>query len=120
MKSSELKGKYDEAVGQALAAIQANGDQRQLAAISVCDEVVATLVKMETNLLEGVKAGLIEICEQIAAEQTTPGTPERVVLERVAGAIKGLTEAVSEAFKQHRDVVEYNRDRFILGKVKAE
>lgn len=121
MKTTELtdqKNESQDLVTKALCAMKANGSPGQIAAISVCDEVVATLLKMEADLVGGVKAGLIEISEQIAADQTMPGTPERIVLERVAESTKGLTQAISEAFELHRSVVTYQRNRFVLGKIK--
>lgn len=120
MKSTEktdLPNKTQDLMVQALLAMRANGSSGQITTVSVCDEVVATLLKMETDLVGGIKAGLIDISEKIAADQTMAGTPERIVLELVAESTKGLTQAISEVFEQHRSVVTYQRNRFVLGKI---
>ena len=115
---SDDEHKSQNLVAQALCAMKANGSPGQIAAVSVCDEVVATLLKMEANLVNEVKASLIEITEQIAAEQTLPESPERIMLELVSESTKGLTQAISEAFELHRSVVRFQRNRFVLGKIK--
>lgn len=117
MINQSTRAKYCELIEQAEATLLASGDQQKITTISVCDEVLATLTEMEKNLLEGVNDGLINICKQISAEQTVEGTPERIVLERIAKATKGLTKAVADAFDDHRSIVQYQRDRFVLGKI---
>ena len=120
VERNDVKDKYQELVEQAIATLQANGKTQQLAALSICDDMLSTLKGIETNVLEAINSGLIEYCEQITAEKTTPGTPERIVLELVSEATKGLTQSISEAFVQHRDVVKFQRDRFVLGKIKPK
>lgn len=117
---SEAKDKLDAALAQAEETLRTSGDQQKIAALSVCDDVLATLRKMETSLVDGVKEGLIDICNQIAAEQTAPGSPERTLLNRIARSTEGLTEAITETFEQHCGVVQYQRSRFLLGKIAGE
>lgn len=108
-----------ELLEQATTAMKNNGTPGQVAAVSVCDETIATLSKIEANLLETVQAGLIEISEQIADEQTMPNTPERILLDLVSDSTKGLKQAISAAFDQHRSVIVYQRNRFVFGKIKS-
>lgn len=91
----------------------------QIAAVSVCEETLATLSKLEANLVDEVQTGLIEISEQIAAEQTMPNTPERIMLDLVAESTKGLNQAIQAAFELHRSLIRYQRNRFVLGKIKS-
>lgn len=115
---TDQKNKAQDLVEQALWALKANGSPGQIAAVTVCDEVLATLSKMEETLVKEIQAGLIEIGKQIAAEQTMPNTPERIMLELVTDSTKGLTQAISETFELHRSIIQFQRNRFALGKIK--
>lgn len=115
---AEQKSKAQDLLDQALCTMKTTGSQAQVAAISVCDEVLETLSKIEAKLLHDVQDGLIEISEQIAEEQTMPNSPERILLDLVAESTKGLNQAISDVFEHHRSVLRYQRNRFVLGKIK--
>lgn len=120
MKTTQLtdqKNKAHDLVEQALCTLKTNGSLGQIAAVTVCDEVLATLSKLETTLVKEIQAGLIEIGEQIAAEQTLPNTAERIMLKLVTDSTKGLTKAISEAFEHHRSVIQFQQKRFALGRI---
>ena len=113
----EQKKKAQNLVDQAIYRMKNTGNQGQVAALSVCEEVIATLSKIEAQLLHEVQEGLIEISEQIAAEQTMQNSPEKILLDLVAESTKGLNQAISDVFEHHKSVLRYQRNRFVLGKI---
>lgn len=84
-------------------------EEKPLIAESVCNENIATLKKMEENLISGIKEGLTDICRNIALEDTAKGTTEREPLEKLAQANEALTEEIAAVFKKHLATM-----RFIL------
>lgn len=76
-------------------------EKRLLIAESVCNENIASLKKMEENLISGIQEGLTDICRNIASEDTAKGTAERDSLEKLAQANEALTESIAMVFKKH-------------------